>query len=118
MPTATRTRPNLDSLGIARETLRLEWDEIAAIVGVNRSTLHRWRTHESMPRPMAWSRLAQLEDLLQLLPRVFAGPDLARTWLTNSRPNALGGRMSPLDVMKSGRIDRVLGLLQYLARGA
>ena len=118
MPATTGTGAGLHSLDRARTKLQLDWEDIAAIVGVNRSTLHRWRTQESVPRPMAWSRLAQLDDLLQLLPRVFAGPDLARAWLTDSRPESLGGRVTPLDVMKEGRIDRVLGLLQFLARGA
>lgn len=118
MPTIAGTGGSLRSLERARAKLQLDWDEIAAVVGVDRSTIHRWRTQESVPRRMAWSRLAQLEDLLQMLARVFAGPDVARTWIRDSRPDTLGGRVTPLDVMKSGRIDKVLGLLQFLARGA
>lgn len=118
MPNTATHGASLQSLDRARSRLELDWDELAAIVGVNRSTLHRWRTRESVPRPIAWSRLAQLDELLQLLPRAFAGPDLARSWLTAARPESLGGKVTPLDVMKSGRIDRILGLLQFLARGA
>ena len=66
---------------------------------------------------MAWSRLAQIDELLQMLPKLFAGPDLARNWVKTARPESLGGKVTPLDVMRSGRIDRVLTLLQLLARG-
>ena len=118
MATAAGTAASLESLDRAKAKLQLDWDDIAAIVGVDRSTVHRWRTKESVPRPMAWSKMAQLDDLLLILPRVFAGPDVARAWLADSHPETLGGHATPLDVMKSGRIDRVLGLLQFLARGA
>ena len=118
MPTTLSAGAELRGLARAREKLQLDWDELAAIVGVNRTTLHRWRSGESTPRPIAWTRLTQLDELLEMLTRVFAGPDLARDWLKSARPSSLGGDVTPLEVMKNGRIDRVLGLLQFLARGA
>jgi hypothetical protein len=118
MPTTLSAGADLRGLERAREKLQLEWDEMAAIVGVDRTTLYRWRTGESKPRPIAWTRLTQLDELLEMLTRIFAGPDLARKWLKTSRPASLGGDATPLEVMKNGRIDRVLGLLQFLARGA
>ena len=118
MPTTADAGASLDSLERAREVLQLGLDDVAAIIGVNRSTLHRWTKRESTPRAMAWSKIAQLGDLIHILPRVFAGPDLARAWLTHSHPESLGGRFTPMDVMRAGRIDKVLSLLQFLARGA
>lgn len=118
MPTIAGERLNVNSLDRFRSKLGLDWDDIAAILGVNRSTVHRWRTHEASPRPIAWTRIAQLNELLQLLPRIFAGPDLARTWLQTSKPEMLGGKVTPLAVMREGRIDRVLTVLEFLARGA
>jgi transcriptional regulator with XRE-family HTH domain len=118
MPITADPGASLDSIERARELLHLELEDVAAIIGVNRSTLHRWTKRESTPRAIAWSRIAQLGDLLDMLPRVFSGPDLARTWLTQSHPESLGGRYTPMDVLRAGRIDRVLSLLHFLARGA
>lgn len=117
MTTATRLRLDLQALEQMRDKLHLEWSDLAATFGVDQSTLYRWRHGESAPRPLAVSRLAQLDELGAMLPRLFAGPDLARAWLTTTTPEMLGGA-TPLDVMRSGRIDRVLTLLHFLARGA
>lgn len=118
MATATSTGASLSSLNELRDRLELEWGEMAEIIGVDPSTLHRWRKGESRPRPMAWTRITQIDELLQILPRVFAGPDLARQWIRTATPKSLGGSMTPIEVMKTGRIDRVLALLQFLGRGA
>src|SRR5690348_3709374 len=118
MPAVTGAGLNLNNLERFRLKLGLDWDDIAAIVGVDRTTIYRWRNRETSPRPLAWTRLAQLNELMQLLPRTFAGPDLARTWLREAKPDMLGGKTTPLEVMRAGRIDRVLTLLQFLIRGA
>ena len=114
----TVTGADLTNLNVLHDRLQLEWNEIADIVGVDASTVHRWRKRESRPRPLAWTRIAQIEELLQVLSRIFSGPDLARQWIRTSRPKTLGGNATPLDVMRAGRIDRVLALLQFLGRGA
>ena len=107
---------DLDALDATREKLRLDWEDLAATIGVDQSTLYRWRQRESSPRPIYRSRLQQVGELVELLPRVFAGPDLAREWLRSARPESLGGA-TPLALMRDGRIDRVLMLLHLLARG-
>ena len=118
MTTIAGQHLDLKILRYAQEKLQLDWADIAASLSVDQSTVYRWRNGEATPRPMAWSRLAQLDELLQLLQRVFAGPDLAREWLKEARPEGLGGHQTPLEVMKAGRIDRVLMVLHFLARGA
>lgn len=119
MPTtAVPVGVDLEVLDQAHARLHLTWADIAAVVGVDESTVHRWRSGTSAPRPMVRSRLEQLRETLDLLKRVFAGPDLARAWLAEKRPKGLGGTDTPLDVMRAGRIDRVLTLLHFLARGA
>lgn len=109
---------DLRVLDQAHDRLQLSWADIGAIIGVDESTVHRWRSRTSTPRPIARTRVAQLHETLDLLRRVFAGPDLAREWLTEKKPKGLGGTDTPLDVMRAGRIDRVLMLLHSLARGA
>lgn len=117
MTTAAGAHIDLRNLEQMRERLRLEWSELAAIIGVDQSTLYRWRHGEASPRPLAWSRLAQLDEMMQLFQRLFAGADRAREWLHSSTPEMLNGE-TPLAVMRAGRIDRVLTLLHFLARGA
>lgn len=117
MTTATHAHLDIQNLESVGAQLRLEWADLAAILGVDQSTLWRWRRRESQPRPLAQSRLAQLAELREMLRRLFAGPDLARDWLHTARPEMLGGAETPLDVMRAGRIDRVLTVLHLLARG-
>jgi transcriptional regulator with XRE-family HTH domain len=117
MGTATTADIDLSNLQQANSKLKLHWRELADICGVNESTLSRWRGGESVPRAIARTRLIQLGELLELLRRAFNGPDLARQWLRDSKPNSFGGKATPLDVMREGRIDRVLALLEFLLRG-
>lgn len=118
MGTTTGQHLDLRILDDFRQKLQLEWTDIAAALNVDQSTVYRWRIGEAVPRPMAWSGIAQLDELMQLMQRLFAGPDLAREWLKEARPEALGGQQTPLEVMRTGRIDRVLMVLHFLARGA
>jgi uncharacterized protein (DUF2384 family) len=109
---------DLNTLEEIKQQLKLTESEIAAVVGVNPSTLWRWREQQVTPRGIARSRLVQFEELRNLMRQVFQGPDVARQWLRFAKPEMLGGRVTPLDVMLGGRIDRVLTVLQFLARGA
>lgn len=118
MTTAMQARFDVQDLEALSTQLHLEWRDLAAILGVDQSTLWRWRRGESRPRPLAQSRLTQLGELRELLRRLFAGPDLARAWLHEAHPEMLGGSATPFAVLRSGRIDRVLTLLHFLARGA
>ena len=117
MATMTGAEMEIAGLGDFRDKLHLTWEDIAATIGVDQSTLVRWRNGESSPRPMARSRLVQIGELAQMLRRMFAGADHAREWLKESHPEVLAGA-TPLEVLRSGRIDRVLMLLHFLARGA
>jgi len=117
MTLTTDARLDLGALDATRGKLQLEWEDLAAILGVDQATLWRWRRREASPRPVYQARLQQVGELVELLQRLFAGPDLARTWLKTATPESLGGERTPLEVMKAGRIDRVLTLLHLLARG-
>jgi transcriptional regulator with XRE-family HTH domain len=118
MTTTLTPALDLKALERLREKLELDWVDLADTIGVDQSTLFRWRRGESSPRPMAWTRLEQLKELMQVLQRVFAGSDRAREWLKAAKPEAFDGEKTPLEVMKAGRIDKVLTVLHFLARGA
>lgn len=117
MPTIAATCPDVAHLDETRAQLQLGWEDLAAILGVDQATLWRWRHGEAKPRPLALSRMQQFAELTELLRRLFAGPDVAREWLKGATPESLGGTETPLDVLRAGRIDRVLTLLHILARG-
>ncbi|WP_353268091.1 antitoxin Xre/MbcA/ParS toxin-binding domain-containing protein [Gemmatimonas sp.] len=117
MTTATDHELNLEALSKRGEKLGLELQELAGILGVDQSTFYRWRHGQAAPRALAMSRIEQTQELFELLRRLFAGPDLARTWLRTAKPASLGGAATPIDVMLQGRIDRVLAVLHTLASG-
>lgn len=117
MATATDHDLNLEALSVRGEKLGLQLQELASILGVDQSTLYRWRNGQAAPRALALSRIEQAQELFELLRRLFAGPDLARDWLRAATPASLGGSSTPMDVMAKGRIDRVLAVLHTLASG-
>ena len=118
MTTATPRKSGLVSVERTAEQLHLGLQDLADIVGVDQSTLYRWRRGLSTPRAMVAVRLIQVAELFDLLKRLFAGPDPARTWLHEATPVSVGGKATPMDIMRTGRIDRVLLVLHSLAAGA
>jgi len=116
MPAVLDGDAGLHTLEDAHGQLGFTYAELANVLGVDESTIHRWRNHDSSPRPLARARLVQLRETMDLLRRVFAGRKLAREWIRDKRPEGLEGD-TPFEVMRNGRIDRVLMLLHYLARG-
>jgi transcriptional regulator with XRE-family HTH domain len=117
MATMASSNINLGAVERSGKQLGLGMQELAEILGVDQSTFYRWREGTSIPRPLARTRLTQFSELAELLRRLFAGPDLARVWLREAKPESLGGTHTPFEVMQEGRIDRVLLLLNRLAAG-
>jgi DNA-binding XRE family transcriptional regulator len=118
MATAIAHQFDLGALDGLQRKLGLTQEELAAIIGVDYTTLYRWRKGKSVPRGVYRSQLAQLSDMLDLMQRVFAGPDVARFWLREALPESLGGDSTPMDILWQGRIDKVVNTLQFIARGA
>lgn len=90
--------------------------EIALTLGVDESTLHRWRARQSCPSHAGESRLWLLKELVGEFDEMFvAAPEDGYAWLRTRVP-ALG-RKCPLDVLRAGGIERVLALLGRANRG-
>lgn len=98
----------------ANEILGLTFRQIAAALGANESTLHRWRMGESEPRPMALKRLEALRELQDELLEALR-PEAARTWLHTNVPS-LGGRR-PVDLLMEGNIEHVTRVVMRLNLG-
>jgi transcriptional regulator with XRE-family HTH domain len=98
----------------AHEALGLTYRQIAAAIGADESTLHRWRSGESEPRSVFRSRMDALHEFQQELLDLVA-PGAARQWLRTPVP-ALDGR-TPLDLLDQGRIEPLTRLLMRMNLG-
>ena len=101
----------------AEQELELTTAEIAAAVGgVARKTVQRWRRASSAPRPEHRKYLERLNQLRFLLETSFRTTEDRRRWMHTPVP-AFGGR-TPLFTITEGEMDLVLETLAGLAHGA
>lgn len=101
----------------AEQELELTTAEIAAAVGgVARKTVQRWRQASSAPRPEHRRYLERLNQLRFLLETSFRTTEDRRRWMHMPVP-AFGGR-TPLFTITEGEMDLVLETLAGLAHGA
>jgi transcriptional regulator with XRE-family HTH domain len=98
----------------AHDALGLTYRQLAAAIGADESTLHRWRSGESEPRSIFRGRMDALhefqQELLDAVP-----PAAAREWLRTPVP-ALEGRR-PVDLLEQGRIEPLTRLLMRINLG-
>ena len=111
--TSERTSaPELDAL---RDDLGLSAQELASALGVSARTLERWRMGGfSMSRNESGQRLAHL---VQLRDRIFESvrEDAVPEWLSTRRRYL--GDLTPIEVIRAGRPDRVMDLLTAIDHG-
>jgi transcriptional regulator with XRE-family HTH domain len=98
----------------AHDALGLTYRQLAAAIGADESTLHRWRSGESEPRSVFLSRMDALHEFQQELFDTVT-PRAAREWLRAPVP-ALDGRR-PLDLLEEGRIEPLTRLLMRMNLG-
>lgn len=89
--------------------------ELAAALGASARTVERWRAGRTYPQHEARERLADLVSLERRLGETFADPEAGRAWLRSGNPY-LGG-LTPLEVLRAGRPDRVEAGLEALDSG-
>lgn len=98
----------------AHDVLGLTYRQIAAAMGADESTLHRWRAGDSAPRSIFLSRMDALREFQQELLETMS-PVAARAWLQQPAP-ALDSR-SPAELLDEGRIEPLTRLLIRLNLG-
>lgn len=98
----------------AHDVLGLTYRQLAAALGADESTLHRWRAGESAPRTIFLSRMDALREFQQELLETMA-PGAARAWLHTPVP-ALDDRR-PVELLETGRIEPLTRLLIRLNLG-
>src|SRR6266540_2645490 len=89
-------------VGLERD-LGLSPDIIARALDVDRRTVERWRTNQTVPQGTTRERLAELLDLRDRLLRMFGDTVAAREWI-QSTSLYLGG-FTPLEALRAGRLD-------------
>ncbi len=97
------------------EGLDLGGSELAGALGASIRTVERWRTGRTYPQHEARERLAELVALERRLGETFEGQESRREWLRSGNPY-LGG-LTPLEVLRAGRADRVQAALEALDSG-
>jgi hypothetical protein len=108
-----KTEATLPGIDLARSVLGLNYEEIAAAVMTDPSTLYRWRQGHT-PTAVYLSRLERLDELVEEIRRTMC-PEAVAPWLERPVP-AFDGK-TPRELIKSGRSETVLGALLSLNRG-
>lgn len=90
--------------------------ELGEMLGVNERTVKRWTQKETLPAPEQRAAIRRLNELRFLLSTVMASETAALTWL-HTPTNHFRGR-SPTDVLRSGGVEDVIGLLAAFESGA
>ncbi len=98
-----------------QEDLDLTKNELSGALAVTPRTLDRWTSGEAHPQREGRERLATMLDFDHRLREVFTNPEAANAWL-HSENRYLGG-LTPLEVARAGRIDRLEAALEALASG-
>jgi hypothetical protein len=99
---------------IPEQDLGLSPEIIATALGVEKRSVIRWRSGNDYPRTRVRSALAELYELHDRLLHTFS-PEDVRDWLRE--PNESVAGLSPLELLRAGRIDRVAAALYALESG-
>jgi len=88
--------------------------ELAGALGVSQRTVGRWRIGATLPQRAARARLAELTELNRRLHETFED-EAVSVWLR--APNRYLGNLSPADLLRLGRLDRVDAALEVVDSG-
>lgn len=105
-----------DIIEAAREAFGLTYTELASALGVDRRTVLRYRRRASVPSPAVRARMNEAREIRFLLGEVFGDREARWEWLHSSVPLLRGRR--PIDLIRQGKLDEVLGVLAGLYSGA
>lgn len=98
----------VDDLGVPHQDLR-------DMFRIDQRTLDKWLSGEAYPQKAARARLNELDGLYVHLRETFADMADARAWLGD--PSRYLGGLTPSEVLRVGRVDRVEAALEVLDSG-
>ena len=101
-----------------RQSLGLTYREIGALAGATTRTAQRWGDPDdvTVPSPDHRPTLDHLRELRRLLVATFPDDQTVLTWMHREVP-LLDGRR-PIDLVRRGEIEPVLGVLASVYAGA
>jgi transcriptional regulator with XRE-family HTH domain len=88
--------------------------ELAGALGVSPRTVSRWRTGETLPQRAARAKLAEVAELNYRLHETFED-EAVEVWLR--APNRYLSNISPAEMLRLGRLDRVEAALEVIDSG-
>jgi putative toxin-antitoxin system antitoxin component (TIGR02293 family) len=88
--------------------------DLARVSDTNPRSVARWKAQETAPRREAEERLLELRAVVDLARKVMTD-EAARFWMRSPNPDL--GYEKPLDLVATGRYQRVVDLLLALAEG-
>lgn len=103
-----------DAIAALERDLGLTSTELAGGLGVTTRTLDRWRKGESLPQRDARERLGALVSVRDHAYETLLADEVGR-WIRSSLPVLAG--LSPADLIRSGRADRVDHVLGAIEHG-
>ena len=95
--------------------LGLSTDDLARALHMNPRTVDRWRAGDTYPQREARERLNALMGLRRHLSETFRDLESAHSWLRDN--NRYLGRLTPVEALRAGRLDRIDAALTALDAG-
>ena len=99
--------PLEEKLAQIKETLCLEWHDIARIIKISPRTLLRWRKGETSPGKKA-IEIERLSKIASILEKAFPEEKARKNFLLRYDPDL---KMSPYEALLKGKVLRLLRLL-------
>ena len=99
--------PLEEKLSQIKETLFLQWQDIAKIINISPRTLHRWRQGQTAPGKKQ-TEIEKLSKIASILKEAFPEEKARKNFLFKYDPRI---RMSPYEVLLKGKTAKLLKLL-------
>lgn len=93
----------------------LKGTDVANIAAVSPATVSRWTSGASVPHPKTQLLISDLRYVVDRLAEIY-DPNETRIWLY-SKHRLLNGERA-IDLIRNGRTDEVLGVIESLDEGA
>ena len=103
------------AVAVLESDLKLSLRDLGSMLDTDPRNIQRWVSGESYPQRAYRRRLHALVELHHHLGETFTTMEAAREWLT--APSRYLAGLTPLEVLRAGRTDRVEAALEAIDSG-